>query len=67
MIVAVFTSHLTELIDPGELRHLLNRTIQFLREIQEGSPTLKRNVEILSHISNLIFLPTTAKSGRNNN
>lgn len=55
VLSATFMSHLSELVDRKTLARLLRRTINFLLQSQNISPTLRADARILTEIYEKIF------------
>lgn len=62
VLSATFTSPFSELVPRHKLDELLRRTIRFLREYRNVSPTLREDAKILQRIYNRIFQEGSAKS-----
>ncbi|OJJ51851.1 hypothetical protein ASPSYDRAFT_63108 [Aspergillus sydowii CBS 593.65] len=55
VLSTVYMSHLTDLVDRNELERLLRRTIAFLLQNRNISPTLRADAKILADIYEKIF------------
>jgi hypothetical protein len=55
VLAAMYMSSLHELVDPYDLKRLLDRTIRFLRKSENISPSLREDARILTEIFHKIF------------
>lgn len=55
VLSATYMSSLSELVDRNDLERLLKRTIRFLLQSREISPSLRADAKILSEIYEKIF------------
>lgn len=55
VLSATYMSSLSELVDRNDLDRLFKRTIRFLLQSREISPTLRADAKILSEIYEKIF------------
>lgn len=55
VLSATYMSSLSELVDRNDLERLMKRTIRFLLQSREISPSLRADAKILSEIYEKIF------------